>query len=204
MAVAEGVDGAVLGVAVDRVAVMGELHAELVRAAGLRPDLQPASGRRGPRAAGSAAAPAGRRRRRPRPPRRGRSPRPCAASLPASRPAASRRPRRRPSRSSRRLPSRNCSASRAAALLVRANSSTPDTGLSSRWTTPRKTLPGLWYFSLRYALTARSSVSSRPSKCVLGTPAGLATARQWLSSYRMSSGGVTMGRVSPVWPIRRR
>ena len=60
------------------------------------------------------------------------------------------------------VPSRNCSASRAAALLVRANSSTPDTGRSSRWTTPRKTFPGLPYRSFRYDFTARSSVSSRP------------------------------------------
>ncbi len=40
-------------------------------------------------------------------------------------------------------------ASREAALLVRANRTTPDTGRSSRWTTPRKTSPGFLYLCLR-------------------------------------------------------
>ena len=38
-----------------------------------------------------------------------------------------------------------------------------DTGRSSRWTTPMKTLPGLLYFAFRYAFAARSSVCSLPS-----------------------------------------
>src|SRR5439155_21588800 len=78
-------------------------------------------------------------------------------------------------------PSRNCSLSRAAALLVRANRSDPLTGLSSRWTTPRNTLPGFLCFSLRYDFARRSTVSSRPSKWVVGRPAGLLSDRQWWS-----------------------
>ena len=40
-------------------------------------------------------------------------------------------------------------AGRDAPLLVRANSRTPDTGRSRRWTMPRKTLPGLPNFCFR-------------------------------------------------------
>src|SRR6187200_887225 len=68
------------------------------------------------------------------------------------------------------------------------------------------TLPGLLYFSFRYAFASRSTVSSVPSKCVVGHPAGLFSARQWLSSYRMSSASakddMTLSyRRHPAWHV---
>ena len=92
---------AVLGIADDRVPAAAQLHAQLVRPSGLRPQFQQGSTRRGRPCDGNAPAPVSRRvppaKRRPR----GRPLRPCGANLPASRPAAAIRPRRRPSRSSR-------------------------------------------------------------------------------------------------------
>jgi hypothetical protein len=49
--------------------------------------------------------------------------------------------------------SRNILFKRSSAFEVLAKMMTPLVGLSNRWTTPRKTSPGLLYFSLMYALT---------------------------------------------------
>ena len=69
--------------------------------------------------------------------------------------------------------SRNCSLSRAAALLVRANRRTPETGLSSRWTTPRNTLPGLRVFFLQVCLDDPVHRLVRAAEVALGQPARL-------------------------------
>ncbi len=74
---AERMHRAIAGVAVNRMAVVGQLHAQLVRAAGLRPDFQPGQVAVAARLWNSAARLAWRRRHAARRPRRGR----CCSSL---------------------------------------------------------------------------------------------------------------------------
>ena len=102
--------------------------------------------------------------------------RPCAGSRSVARSAARSRPRRSPSRSSRRRARETASTSRPAAFDVRASSTTPVTGASSRLTIPRYTLPGLLYFRRMYSFATASSDGRSSATPIVGSIAGLLTA----------------------------
>ena len=79
-------------------------------------------------------------------------------------------------------PSANILLSRVSAFDVRAKTTSPATGRSSRCTTPRNTSPSFWYFSLIYSFTlSDSGLSPVLSPCTI-SPLSLETMMIWLSS----------------------